>query len=73
MDLHLPASWKRRLAPEFEKPYFLKLRDFLEAEREKYTVYPPEKDVFNAPRLTPYDDVNVQRFVASFSLVTHGA
>jgi hypothetical protein len=27
----------------------------------------------SAPVWAPYDDVNVQRFVASFSLVTHGA
>lgn len=59
MDLHLPASWKHRLAPEFEKPYFQKLRDFVDEEREKHTVYPPEKEVFTALRLTPYDDVNV--------------
>ncbi len=59
MDLRLPASWKHRLAPEFEKPYFQKLQDFLEEEREKYTVYPPKDEVFSALKLTPYEDVNV--------------
>jgi uracil-DNA glycosylase len=59
MDLHLPASWKRHLADEFQKPYFHKLKEFLAAEREKYTVYPPEKEVFTAFRLTPLENVKV--------------
>jgi uracil-DNA glycosylase len=46
------------LAEEFEKPYFKELMEFLDEERAKYEVYPPEKDVFNALELTPYEDVN---------------
>jgi uracil-DNA glycosylase len=59
VNLTLPASWKPLLAEEFAKPYFEKLRAFLTAEREKYTVYPPEDEVFSAFKLTPYNDVRV--------------
>jgi len=55
----LPRSWQRLLKDEIEKPYFEKLREFVDEERERYTVYPPETDVFTALEATPYDDVNV--------------
>ncbi len=32
MDVKLPAAWKELLAPEFEKPYFRALADFVRAE-----------------------------------------
>ena len=50
----LPADWRAVLADEFHKPYFLELQKFLARERAEHTVYPPEGDVFNALRLTPY-------------------
>lgn len=59
MDLTLPADWSARLSPEFEKPYFQKLKDFVEEERRSQTVFPPEQDVFNALRLTPFEQVKV--------------
>ncbi|HVK02181.1 MAG TPA: uracil-DNA glycosylase [Armatimonadaceae bacterium] len=59
MDLSLPESWRRVLAPEFEKPYFKELTRFVDAEREAHAVFPPEADVFNALRLTPYEQVRV--------------
>src|SRR5437879_4055367 len=59
MDLRLPSSWKRRLANEFQKPYFEKLRAFVDEERKKHTVYPPENEVFTALKLTTYDSVKV--------------
>lgn len=55
----LPQSWRKILADEFEKPYFHELMEFVAEEREHYEVYPPEEDVFNAFRDTPYDDMNV--------------
>jgi len=51
-------SWKALLAPEFQKPYFCQLVDFVEAERRKYTVYPPVGDVFRAFE-QPFEDVRV--------------
>src|SRR5207248_317930 len=40
-------------------PYFEKLQEFLAEEREKYTVYPPEKEVFSAFKHTPYEEARV--------------
>jgi uracil-DNA glycosylase len=56
---HLPTSWQTVLAEEFDKPYFQKLQDFLKEERQSYSIYPPEEDVFSAFELTPYENVNV--------------
>jgi len=55
----LPPSWQPVLADELDKPYFHKLQEFLGEERRKHTVYPPEKEVFSALKLTPYSGVNV--------------
>ncbi|GAB4458145.1 MAG: uracil-DNA glycosylase [Armatimonadaceae bacterium] len=60
MDLsRIPESWRQAVGAEFEKPYFHELREFVDAERQAETVFPPEEDVFNALRLTPYDQVRV--------------
>jgi uracil-DNA glycosylase len=55
----LPASWKPILGDELKQPYYQKLQDFVEAERAAHTIYPPEGDVFNAFKYTPYDKVSV--------------
>jgi uracil-DNA glycosylase len=59
MDLNLPSSWRKHLAGEFKKPYFQKLQEFVDAERENHQVFPPEEDVFNAFQHTPYHKVKV--------------
>src|SRR5260221_11209953 len=59
MDLALPADWHALLAEEMEKPYFARLREFVDEERRSHPVFPPEPDVFNALRLTPYERANV--------------
>ncbi|XP_068710171.1 uracil-DNA glycosylase-like isoform X1 [Montipora foliosa] len=41
------ASWKKALAAEFSKEYFVKLTSFVKEERLNKTVYPPEKDVYS--------------------------
>lgn len=55
----IPAGWKRVLAGETTKPYFLKLQAFLARERRRYVVLPPEQDVFAALKRTPLNRVNV--------------
>jgi len=55
----LPASWRPALSGELEKPYFKGLERFLEEERKAAPVFPPEREVFSALELTPYDRVNV--------------
>jgi len=59
MQINIPASWHALLADEFEKPYFQKLQQFVNEERQKYTIFPPEQDVFSALQLTPYEHANV--------------
>lgn len=55
----ISSSWQAVLTEEFNKPYFGKLQAFLEEERLFDTIYPPDKDVFSAFELTPYEKVNV--------------
>lgn len=59
MDLALPADWQALLADEMARPYFAALREFVDEERRTHTVFPPEPDVFNALRTTPFDRANV--------------
>ena len=59
MLINIPEDWRERLADEFEKPYFKKLEAFVDGERERYSVFPPEQEVFSALRLTPYENVKV--------------
>ena len=47
------------MAPEFEKPYFVKLTDFVHQEYRTTTCYPPGKLIFNAFNLCPYDKAKV--------------
>jgi uracil-DNA glycosylase len=55
----LPPSWRPLLAEERKKPYFRKLEQFLEKERQSHIICPPEKETFAALKLTPYKNVNV--------------
>ncbi|MES2463696.1 MAG: uracil-DNA glycosylase [Armatimonadota bacterium] len=56
---NLPASWQSALAPEFEKPYWTALKQFVDDERTAHSVFPPDADVLSALRLTPYEGVRV--------------
>ena len=59
MDVRIEKSWKQRLAPEFEKEYFVKLTEFVRAEYASKTIYPPARLIFNAFDHCPFDDVKV--------------
>lgn len=52
-------DWQEIVGEEFEKPYYLKLREFLKTEYENETVYPPKEDIWNAFAHTAYRDVKV--------------
>lgn len=53
-------TWQDILGPEKRESYFLELMSFVEEQRNKgLRVYPPAKDVFNALRFTPCDEVKV--------------
>lgn len=53
------SEWFKRIGAELNKPYFLKLKEFVATERTNYTVYPKEADVFNALKITPFEEVKV--------------
>lgn len=59
MDVRIEESWKKVLAPEFEKPYFKGLAEFVKSEYKTKKVYPPPKDIFRAFDLAPFDKVKV--------------
>jgi uracil-DNA glycosylase len=59
MNSPIPIGWRRALADEIKKPYSQKLQKFLEEERRKHAIFPPDKEVFAALKLTPYKNVNV--------------
>ena len=59
MNVQIEESWKQRLAPEFEKDYFVRLTDFVRAEYRSNTIYPPGKLIFNAFNLCPFDQAKV--------------
>lgn len=52
-------SWLEVLKGEFDKPYFLQLKQFLTDERKLHTVYPPGKLIFSAFNHTPFSGVEV--------------
>lgn len=57
--VNIGNSWDQLLAPEFEKEYYQKLRQFLITEYRTRTIYPDMHDIFNALKYTAYDDVKV--------------
>ena len=53
-------DWDEILKGEFEKEYYLRLRDFLKEEyfqQRQYDIYPSMYDIFNAMKATPYSKV----------------
>lgn len=55
--VNLGNEWDSLLKGEFEKPYYLQLRSFLKAEYNSYTIYPGMYDIFNALKITSYNNV----------------
>ncbi|GAB2773992.1 uracil-DNA glycosylase [Rhabdobacter roseus] len=59
MDIKIEESWKTHLAPEFEKPYFKELVEFVKQEYAAHKIYPPGKYIFNAFEQCPFDRCKV--------------
>lgn len=59
MEVKIDPSWKRLLAPEFEKPYFAELTDFVKKAYASEVVYPAPKYIFRAFDLCPFEKVKV--------------
>lgn len=53
------TTWKDVLAVEKDQNYFKQVMNFVADRRKHTTVYPPQKDVFNALKYTEYDQVKV--------------
>lgn len=52
-------DWLKELEPEFQKPYYNKLFEFVKTEYNTTQVFPPADDIFNAFHLTPLNEVKV--------------
>lgn len=50
-------DWLSVLEPEFHKPYYKALYEFVKAEYHTAQVFPPAEDIFNAFHLTPLSRV----------------
>ncbi|HLT73449.1 MAG TPA: uracil-DNA glycosylase [Ohtaekwangia sp.] len=59
MDVKIAASWKARLADEFDKPYFQNLTQFVRNEYQSGVIYPPGKDIFRAFDCCSFEDIKV--------------
>ena len=55
----LGNSWDEILKDEFQKEYYLKLREFLKTEYSTRTIYPDMHNIFNALKKASYEDVKV--------------
>ena len=55
----LGNDWDEKIGTEFEKEYYLKLRNFLKEEYTSHTVFPDMYDLFSALKATPYSKVKV--------------
>ena len=58
-SIQLHPSWLNQLESIFQTPQMSQLRSFLVQEQKQHTVYPPNRDLFNALNLTPLDQVKV--------------
>lgn len=57
--VNIGNDWDRILLGEFQKPYYLRLREFLKAEYGNFTIYPDMYDIFNALKFTSYENTKV--------------
>lgn len=57
--INLGNDWDNLLKCEFEKEYYLNIRNFLKKEYATKTIYPDMYDIFNALKYTSYKDCKV--------------
>lgn len=55
----LGNDWDEILKEEFQKDYYLKLREFLKVEYRSHKIHPDMYDIFNALKWTSYADTKV--------------
>ena len=57
--VNLGNDWDEILADEFQKDYYIKLREFLKSQYSTHEVYPPMGDIFNALKYSSYGETKV--------------
>ncbi|MBR2860378.1 MAG: uracil-DNA glycosylase [Clostridia bacterium] len=55
--VHIGNDWDEYLCGEFDKEYYLRLREFLKKEYSQRVIYPNMYDIFNALKYTPLESV----------------
>lgn len=60
MNVDIESGWKKALQPEFEKPYFKMLTDFVRKEYVEHPpIYPPGSLIFNAFNVCGFEHTKV--------------
>jgi len=59
MEVKIEDDWKNALQPEFDKPYFKELTNFIRSEYKSHQVFPPAKNIFTAFDRCPISKVKV--------------
>ena len=57
--MKIPQTWHDVVSHELDQPYFVSLAEFLQHERQHFTIFPSEKQIFRALELTAPDNVKV--------------
>lgn len=57
--MHFENDWDNLLENELKKEYMIKLFDFLDNEYKTQTIYPPKDEIFNALKLTSYQNTKI--------------
>ena len=59
MDVKIAPDWEELLAPEFEKPYFAQLTEFVRQEYASRRIFPRGSNIFRAFDKCPFDRLKV--------------
>lgn len=57
--VNIGNDWDEILRDEFQKDYYLKLREFLKSEYRTHKIHPDMYDIFNALKWTSYKDTKI--------------
>ena len=58
-NVNIEPSWQAILQPEFEKPYFGELVDFVRSRYASGQIFPPAGNIFRAFDACPFDKLKV--------------
>lgn len=59
MNVKIAEDWKEILAPEFDKPYFEQLTNFVRVEYASRRIYPRGSNIFRAFDKCPFERLKV--------------